>query len=76
MIVGRDIHPERKIYYLGALVLDILKNSPEKELDFFYMYQKMNESKKVSMKLFTLTLDWLFLLGAIDSKKGYIVKCF
>ena len=76
MIIGKDIHPERKIYYLGALILDTLKKSPGKEFDFFYIYQKVNESKKVSMKLFTLTLDWLFLLGAINSNKGYIEKCF
>lgn len=76
MIIGKDIHPERKIYYLGALVLDTLKKSSEKELDFFYIYQKVNENEKVSMKLFTLTLDWLFLLGAINSNKGNIEKCF
>ncbi len=76
MIIGKDIHPERKIYYLGALVLDTLKNSSENELEFFNIYQKINENEKVSIKLFALTLDWLFLLGAIDSKKGYIGKCF
>ncbi len=76
MIIGKDIHPERKIYYLGALVLGILKKSPESKLDFFYIYQKVNESETVSMKLFTLTLDWLFLLGVINSNKGHIEKCF
>ncbi len=76
MIIGKDTHPERKIYYLGALVLDELKKSAEKELDFFNIYQKLNERGKISMKLFTLTLDWLYLLGAINSRKGCIVKCF
>ncbi len=76
MIIGKDIHPERKIYYLGALVLETLKKSPEKKPDFFYVYQKVNESEKISIKLFTLCLDWLFLLGAIDSHKGHIEKCF
>jgi len=76
MIIGKDIHPERKIYYLGALVLDILNRTSEKELGFLYIYQKINESEKVSMKLFTLTLDWLFILGAIFSNKGNIKKCF
>jgi len=76
MIIEKDIHPERKVYYLGALVLEILKESPEKAPDFLYVYQKINERQKVSMKLFILTLDWLFLLGAIDTKKGCIEKCF
>jgi len=76
MIIGKDIHPERELYYLGALVLDILKKTSGNELDFFMVYQEVNEYKKISIKLFTLTLDWLFLLGAINSNKGYIEKCF
>jgi len=76
MIIGKDIHPEREIYYLGALVLDILQKSPEKELDFFYIYQKVNESEKISIKLFILTLDWLFILGAIINNKGNIKNVF
>ncbi len=76
MIVGKDIHPQRKIYYLGSLILEIFKSSPKKKFDFFDIYQKINERDKVSIKLFTLTLDWLFLLGAIESNKGYIKKCF
>ncbi len=76
MILGKDIHPERKLYYLGAQVLGILKKSSKSELDFFYIFQILNESEKVTIKLFTLTLDWLFLLGAIESHKGNIKKCF
>ena len=76
MILGKDVHPQRKIYYLGFLILEIFKNSSEKKLDFFDIYQKINEREKVSMKLFTLTLDWLFLLGTIESDRGYIKKCF
>jgi hypothetical protein len=76
MILGKDIHPQRKIYYLGSLTLEIFKSSPKKELDFFDIYQKINEYEKISMKLFTLTLDWLFLLGIIKSNKGCIKKCF
>ncbi len=76
MIIGKDIHPEKKIYYLGALVLKTLKKSSKKKFDFFKVYQEVNESEKVSIKLFTLTLDWLFLLGAIESNKGHIEKCF
>jgi hypothetical protein len=76
MIVGKDIHPERKIYYLGARLIELLKDFPGKEINFFDIYQKLNESEKVSIKLFTLTLDWLFLLKAIDSRNGNIEKCF
>ncbi len=76
MIIGKDIHPERKIYYIGALIIGILKKVPDDNFEFFDIYQKLNQSEKVSMKLFALTLDWLFLLGVISRDKGSIRKCF
>ncbi len=76
MIIEKDIHPERKIYYTGALIIGILKKVPEDEFDFFDVYQKINQSKKISIKLFALTLDWLFLLGVISGDEGNIKKCF
>lgn len=76
MIINKDINPEREIYYLGALVIDILDKSPKSKIDFFDAFQQLNEQEKVSMNLFSLTLDWLFMLGAINSKNGYVEKCF
>lgn len=76
MIVDKDTHPERKIYYLGALVLEILNNNSKNDSDFLEVFQQLKERAKVSMNLFTLTLDWLFLLGAIDTNRGRIEKCF
>ena len=68
MILGKDIHPERKIYYIGALVLKTLKLVSQKHIDFFHIYHEVNETQKVSMRLFILALDWLFLLGVIKNR--------
>ncbi len=76
MIVGQDIKPERKIYYLGALALEIIKALPNNNIDVFDAFQKLNEREKISMNLFILTLDWLFILGAIKNNEGRIEKCF
>ena len=76
MIVGKDTNPERKLYYVGALILEVIKSSPKKEVDFFDALQLVNEREKVSISLFALAMDWLFLLGAISSNKGRIEKCF
>ncbi|KAA6322613.1 hypothetical protein EZS27_027862 [termite gut metagenome] len=75
MILGKDIHPQRKIYYLGAIVIEILKSTDNRG-DFFSLYQQVSEKEKISMNLFTLTLDWLFLFGLIENRKGLIQKCF
>ncbi|HBG28850.1 MAG: hypothetical protein A2Y10_03710 [Planctomycetes bacterium GWF2_41_51] len=76
MIVSRDTRPERKLYYIGSLAIDIMRNSPKKDFDFFDIFQKINNYEKISMNLFALTMDWLFLIGAINDNNGQIKKCF
>ena len=76
MIISKDTNPERELYYLGALVIEILQNSPKSKVDFFDAFQALNEQEPVSMNLFALTLDWLFLIGAVNSKESFVEKCF
>jgi hypothetical protein len=76
MITGKDINPKKKIYYLGGITLQILKEYPSEDVPFFDVFQKLNEKERISINLYTLTLDWLFLLGVITLNKGGIKKCF
>lgn len=76
MIINKDINPKREIYHLGALVLEIITNRSDAEMDFFDIYQNLNEKIKVSVNLYILTLDWLFMLGLINKKRETIIKCF
>jgi hypothetical protein len=77
MIVSKDINPERDFYYLGAKTIEILSSTEDEKMDFFYVFDALKSSEDISLNLFTLTLDWLFIIGAIDKPyKGYIVKCF
>jgi len=77
MILGKDTNPERNIYFIGAKVLDIIKDEKGKEIDILDTFQKLNMNEKITMNLFTLALDWLFLIGAVDkNRKGKFEKCF
>jgi len=76
MILGKDIHPERKVYYWGALVVEILNSQKEGDASYFSVYEELKKNHNVSAEMFLLALDWLFILGAIDGEKGYIKKCF
>ena len=76
MIIGKDIKPERQIYHLGALLLEVLQDTPSRTIELFDVLEQMNSHETVSMNAFILTLDWLFLLGAITNDRGRIVKCF
>jgi hypothetical protein len=76
MIIGKDINPQRKIFYLGGVVLDTLKSTSNEEISFFDLFGRVNNKEKISLSLFTLTLDWLFLLDAVSYSKGGLKKCF
>ena len=75
MIIDKNINPQRDVYYLGALLINVLKDNTS-EISFFEAFIQINQLEKVSMNLYILAVDWLYLLGAISSKDGRIVKCF
>lgn len=77
MIVSRDIHPERDFYYLGAKVIKLLGQSKADIFDFFEVYTALKKEENISINLFVLTLDWLYLINAITTnQKGDLIKCF
>lgn len=76
MIISKDMKPERQVYYLGALLLEVLRDAPGRTVELFDMFEQMNSREVVSVNVFILTLDWLFLLGAISNDKGRIAICF
>lgn len=77
MIVNKNTNPERDLYYLGGKTIEILNSSNKTEFDYFELYSSLNKSHSISINLFSLILDWLFILGVIKiGKKGFLVKCF
>jgi hypothetical protein len=76
MIIGKDINPQKQIYYLSALIIKELQVSETETLDYFAVYHKLKAQEEISINLYSLSLDWLFLLGAIKQNKDRIEKCF
>lgn len=77
MIVNKNTSPERDLYYLGGKVIEILDSSNKTEFEYFELYGSLNENHNISVNLFSLVLDWLFILGVIKkSKKGLLKRCF
>jgi hypothetical protein len=77
MIIGTDINPQNQIYYVGALVLDALKKQRVSQFDFFDTFQCVNTNHRVSIGLYTLALDWLYVINAIrNTKDGGLELCF
>ncbi len=77
MIVNKNINPERDLYYLGAKVIEALNLYKQNEIDYFELFHSVNKSNKITLNLYSLVLDWLFILGVIKKgNKGLVVKCF
>lgn len=67
MLLPDSIKPEYSIYYIGSLVLNVLHS--RNSFSLFELFQKINEIERISFSLFSLSLDWLFLIHAVDSNE-------
>jgi hypothetical protein len=77
MIVNKNTNPERDLYFLGGKVIEVINSFTKNEIDYFDLFTEVNKSNKVSLNLYSLVLDWLFILGVIKKgNKGLIIKCF
>ncbi|MBA5249075.1 MAG: hypothetical protein FE834_06020 [Gammaproteobacteria bacterium] len=76
MIIDKDTNPAKDIYYLGAQLLEVLDKHQSNTIDLFQAFALFNQKIKISMGLFILTLDWLFILGSIRLDNKEIIKCF
>lgn len=74
MLLPDNIHPEQSIYYNAVFVIKNLHES--KAADLFKLYEKVTSNLEMSMPVFLLCLDWLFLVNLVDiDNKGRIISC-
>ena len=63
MLIPDNIHPDQTIYFNGAFVL---KNIQEhRVMNLLDLYIQTTTERKMSMPVFVLCLDWLFLINLI-----------
>lgn len=75
MLLPDNIHPEQSIYYNGAFVLQVL--SEQRIMNMLDLYASTQGYRKMSMPVFVLCLDWLFLLNLVSlNDQGGIELCF
>lgn len=73
MLMPDNIKPENSIYYNGAVILkELLKNHKRRILD---LYSDVVLSHEMSYNIFILSLDWLYLIGAIKNKNEEVILC-
>ncbi len=74
MLVPDNIHPEQTIYFNGAFVLKTIQ--AHRVMDMLDLYIQTTVERKMSMPVFVLCLDWLFLVNLITlNDHGKVVLC-
>ena len=74
MLVPDNIHPEQTIYFNGAFVLKTLQENRAMEL--VELDLKTRTEREMTMPVFLLCLDWLFLLGVVSmNSRGEVELC-
>lgn len=74
MLLPDNIHPEQSIYFNGAFVLQALRERCG--MDLLELYACTQTYRKMTMPVFVLCLDWLFLLNLVNlNDQGGIEIC-
>lgn len=74
MLLPDNIHPENTLFYNGALILRALDRLGEVSL--IDLYFETHRDNDVTMSLFVLALDWLYLAECVAfNQEGRIVRC-
>lgn len=63
MLLPDNVHPESTLLYNGALILKALTVMGDAPL--LDLYLEARAQNKMSMALFVLSLDWLFLADCV-----------
>lgn len=75
MIVGRSTSPNFQVYNIGALILSVFRENGTTNISIIELYELVKTKQKISISLFSLGLDWLFILGAVKNDRGKIILC-
>jgi hypothetical protein len=74
MLVPDNIHPEHTIYFNGAFVLKAIQE--HRVANMLDLYIRTTSEREMSMPVFLLCLDWLFLLNLVTlNDRGKVELC-
>jgi hypothetical protein len=74
MLLPENVHPANTLYFNGAMILDALQQL--READLFDLFLESRKRADITMPLFVLSLDWLFLADCVvRNSEGNFVLC-
>ncbi|MBT1336664.1 hypothetical protein FCM86_04000, partial [Mycoplasma bovis] len=63
--------PKLCVYYNASLILNTLYE--QKSIDIITLYAEVKKPDNMPISIFLLSLDWLYLIGAIDINDNGVV---
>ena len=74
MLMPENIDPKKSIYYIGAMVLQLIQRSGN--ISVLNLYSEVKLQYGISFPVMLLSLDWLYLIGAVTvTKSGEVKLC-
>lgn len=70
MIINTKREPMYSLYYLGGIVLHILKKSNNEPIEALFEKCKKEINKDIHIDFFYYALDWLFMISIIELTEG------
>lgn len=65
MIINVDREPELSLYYLGGIIIKILKEKESVSINSLLEYIEEQRGKSIHIDFVYYALDWLYLLNII-----------
>lgn len=76
MILSRDVNPKNHLYTTGSLIISALNKCTQENIDSGYLYNEIRKDYDMSITVYSLGLDWLYIIGAVELDNGKLLKCF
>lgn len=72
MLLPDNVHPENTVYFNGAVVLQALRGRDS--AGWLELFQEVQSIRKMSIAVFILCLDWLFIADIISVDNSGLVR--
>ncbi|MFC6648322.1 ABC-three component system middle component 6 [Paenibacillus rhizoplanae] len=74
MLLPNDINPNESVYYNGSIILEQLNKT--NGIGIIELYKMVKSINNMSLSLFILSLDWLYLSDiAVVNEDGEVKLC-
>ena len=75
MIINVERDPRYSLYYIGAIIINLLKDYKTLSIDELYNAVESITGIKVHINFIYYALDWLYLLSLIEMADDKVVLC-